>query len=325
MKFNQIHNGDTLNFLKSIPSNVIDTIVTSPPYNIGKGKEKKNNIYVYLDYQKKVITECVRLLKKTGSIFWQVGVFTSPEQHIPLDFLIYPIFKDLNLYLKNRIIWPRAHGLQSKNRFTDRHESILWFTKDSKNYHFFLDAIRIPQLYPNKRGYKGPNKGKLTGNPNGKNPGDVWLFENVKHNHEEQTIHPAQFPETLVERIILATTKKNDVILDPYMGSGTTAIVSKNLNRRYLGAEIDKEYFELCQRRLMKIPINHKFVNLKQLRAYYKLHPDLFEKNFRFDKQICEKPDLIGKTNLILNYSKKEELWNAISVLFLNDLKVNGS
>lgn len=325
MIFNKIHNGDTLEYLKKIPNDTVSTIVTSPPYNIGKGKEKKTTIDDYLIFQEKVIKECTRILKKSGSIFWQVGVFTSPEQHIPLDILLFPIFTNLKMFLKNRIIWPRAHGLQAKNRFTDRHEAILWFTKDPQNYKFFLDEIRIPQLYPSKKGYKGKNKGKLTCNPLGKNPGDVWLFENIKHNHEEQTIHPAQFPETLVERIILVTTKKNDVVLDPYMGSGTTAIVAKNLNRQYLGAEIDKEYFELCQKRLNKRPVNGTFVNLKQLRKYYELHPNLFDENYRFEKQICKKPDIIGKTDLILNLSKKEELWGAVSVLFTNNLKVNGS
>lgn len=78
----------------------------------------------------------------------------------------------------------------------------------------------MPQKYQNKKHYRGDRKGQLSGNPDGKNPGDIWMFRNVKHNHEEQTIHPCQFPEDLIARIILATTNQGDLVFDPYMGSG---------------------------------------------------------------------------------------------------------
>ena len=323
-KLDYIHKGDTLKFLESIDTKV-DLVVSSPPYNIGRGKEKRKSLDLYIDYQTKVLEQCHRLLKPNGSIFWEVGSYTDETGHYPLDILMFPIFQKIGMFPKNRIIWPRAHGLQASKRFTDRHEAILWFTKSPDKYNFYLDNVRIPQLYPNKKEWAGSNKGKLSGNPLGKNPADVWLFENVKHNHEEQCIHPAQFPESLIKRIILSTTKKNDVVLDPYMGSGTTAVVAKDLKRHYLGAEIDSEYHTLIKRRLSGKPQKGKFVNLKQLRQYFAKHPKANPNDFSFDAQTSKVPSTSATTDLGKTLFDKEELWDAISVLFNSKLKMNGN
>ena len=100
--------------------------------------------------------------------------------------------------------------------------------------------------------YTSTSKDILSSNPDGKNPGDIWVFRNVKHNHEEQTIHPCQFPEDLIGRIILSTTKENDVVYDPYMGTGTTAVVAKEFNRNFIGTEIDTKYMKTANLRLKK-------------------------------------------------------------------------
>jgi len=326
MKLDYIFNGDTLEFLNTLPDDCVDLVVSSPPYNIGRGKEKRTKLQDYLDFQEKVLTECHRVLKETGSIFWEVGSYTEKGNHYPLDIVSFPIFTKLGMFPKNRIIWPRAHGLQATKRFTDRHEAILWFTKSDENYKFFLDNVRVPQLYPNKKEWEGPNKGKLTCNPNGKNPGDVWLFENVKHNHQEQSIHPAQFPETLVKRIVLATTKREDVVMDPYMGSGTVARVAKDLDRHFLGAEIDKEYWSVAMRRISGKPDEKgSFVNLKQLRKYFEKHPQEKITKYSFDVQTSKIPSTNGTTDLERTLMDKEELWNALAVIFKSRLKMNGS
>ena len=110
-------------------------------------------------------------------------------------------------------------GLHCKKRLSGRYETILWFTK-SDDYTFNLDPIRVPQKYPNKKYFKGKNKGKLSCNPLGKNPSDVWEIPNVKHNHVEKTEHPCQFPVELVDRLVLSLTNEGDVVFDPFLDLG---------------------------------------------------------------------------------------------------------
>ena len=226
-----LFHGDTLDLLKNIPDESVKLIVTSPPYNIGKEYEKRMDIKDYLALQEKVITECVRILAKDGSICWEVGNYVDKGEIYPLDIPIYQIFKKLGLKMRNRIVWYFEHGLHSSKRFSGRYETINWFTK-SDNYYFNLDPIRVPQKYPSKKHYKGEKKGELSGNPLGKNPSDIWEIPNVKHNHPEKTSHPCQFPVGLVERLVLSMTKEGDLVVDPFMGVGSTAIASvKNRER----------------------------------------------------------------------------------------------
>ena len=241
--------GDTLDLLSQIPDGTVQLVVTSPPYNMNKVYETKLSMNDYLNQQKKVIKECVRALDERGSICWQVGNYVENGEVVPLDILLYPIFSSFNLHLRNRIVWHFGHGLHATKRFSGRYEVILWFTK-SDDYVFNLDDVRIPQKYPNKKHYKGPNRGKLSGNPLGKNPSDVWEIPNVKSNHVEKTSHPCQFPVELIERLVLALTNERDWVLDPFMGVGTTAIAALMHNRRAVGAEIMSEYIEIAKQRI---------------------------------------------------------------------------
>lgn len=243
-----LYDGDTLELLKQIPDGEAMLIITSPPYNIGKEYEKVCPIDQYLRQQEEVIKECVRVLNDRGSICWEVGNHINEEVY-PLDILLYPIFKKYGLKLRNRIIWHFGHGLHASKRFSGRHETILWFTK-SDDYHFNLDPVRIPQKYPQKKHYKGPKKGQLSGNPLGKNPSDVWDIPNVKSNHPEKTEHPCQFPIELVERFILSMTQEGDLVIDPFMGVGSTAIASVKNNRRSAGADTMKKYLDIAKERL---------------------------------------------------------------------------
>ncbi len=244
-----IYTGDCLDFLSSVPSGHFQLTVTSPPYNIGKPYERKKDLEDYLAWQDRVIAEVIRVTAPRGSIVWQVGNYVDNGEIIPLDILLYPIFKQRGLKLRNRIVWTFGHGLHAKRRFSGRYETALWFTK-SDDYFFNLDPVRIPQKYPQKRHFKGPRKGELSGNPQGKNPGDVWEFPNVKSNHVEKTTHPAQFPVELVERFVLSLTQEGDWILDPFGGSGTTVIAALLHRRRAAMAEIVPEYIEIARARL---------------------------------------------------------------------------
>jgi adenine-specific DNA-methyltransferase len=116
-----------------------------------------------------------------------------------------------------------------------------------------LDAIRVPSKYPNKKHFKGPKAGQLSGNPLGKNPGDVWIFPNVKNNHVEKTIHPCQFPVELVERLVLSLTNANEIVLDPYMGVGSAIIAALKHDRIGYGCDIVKEYVDIAWERVHQI------------------------------------------------------------------------
>jgi len=240
---------DNLEYMRQLDSESMKLIVTSPPYNIGKRYERKTPLELYVQSQTQVISECVRLLHPQGSICWQVGNHVQNGEIFPLDIVLYHVFRDHGLKLRNRIIWHFEHGLHCKKRLSGRYETIMWFTKGD-DYTFNLDPIRVPQKYPNKRHFKGPNIGELSCNPLGKNPGDVWVFPNVKNNHVEKTIHPCQFPVELVERLVLSLTDEGDCVFDPYMGVGTTVIAATKHDRFGFGCDIEPEYVEIAWERL---------------------------------------------------------------------------
>ena len=163
--------------------------------------------------------------------------------------ILFPVFTSLGLQLRNRIIWYFGHGLHASKRFSGRYEVVLWFTK-TNDYYFNLDPVRIPQKYPQKKHFKGPKKGQLSSNPLGKNPSDVWEIPNVKSNHIEKTGHPCQFPVELIERLVLSMTTENDWVLDPFIGTGTTAVAALMHRRKVMGAEIMPEYVTIIKDRI---------------------------------------------------------------------------
>jgi adenine-specific DNA-methyltransferase len=245
-----LFHGDRLALLRQIPDGDARLIVTSPPYNIGKKYEKRMQFEHYLEQQEDTIREAHRALADNGSLCWQVGNHVSTDGEIfPLDMYIYRICKSLGMKLRNRIIWCFEHGLHCKNRLSGRYENIVWFTKGD-NYIFNLDPIRVPQKYPGKRAFKGPRKGDYTCNPLGKNPGDVWVIPNVKHNHVEKTAHPCQFPIELVERLILALTNTGDLVVDPYLGVGSAACAAVIQGRKAAGADLSAEYLDIARQRI---------------------------------------------------------------------------
>lgn len=256
-----LHTGDTWAFLQTLPSDFVNLVITSPPYNLGKAYETRQGLKQYLREQERVIDELVRVLSETGSICWQVGNFVQGGEIFPLDVYYYDLFKDRGLKLRNRIIWHFGHGLHASKRFSGRYETLLWFTK-SDTYYFNLDPVRVPSKYPGKRHYKGPRRGQPSGNPLGKNPSDVWEFvaqewdrelwdiPNVKANHPEKLDHPCQYPVELVERCLLALTAEGGWLLDPYSGTGTSLIAGLRHNRCVIGCDWEPAYTRLTRERI---------------------------------------------------------------------------
>ena len=146
--------GDCLQFLEAIPDETFQLVVTSPPYNLGKEYEKRIHIDDYVQQQRRIIRECVRALKRTGSICWEVGNYVDDGTIIPLDAILFPVFRELGLQCRNRIVWHFEHGLHCSRRFSGRYETILWFTK-SDDYLFDMDAVRVPQKYPARNTSRG--------------------------------------------------------------------------------------------------------------------------------------------------------------------------
>jgi len=257
--------GDVADLLDNIPDNSINLIVSSPPYNLGKSYETRQSVQAYLTNQAKIISGLVRVLSPSGSLCWQVGNFVDNGEIFPLDILYYPIFKELGVKLRNRIVWRFGHGLHASQRFSGRYETISWFTKTDK-YYFNLDDVRVPAKYPGKRHYKGLKKGQISGNPLGVNPTDTWEVNvlqdwetkwwdipNVKSNHPEKTNHPCSFPIELVQRLVLALTKKDDWVFDPFAGVGSALIAALMHERRAIGAEKEAEYVREAKDRINQL------------------------------------------------------------------------
>jgi len=256
---------NALDFCKSLSSDSVKLIITSPPYNIGKEYETKTNIDEYISKFKPMLQEFVRILSPDGSLCWQVGNYVENGEIYPLDIYFYSYFKNLGLHLRNRIIWHFGHGLHCSKRFSGRYETILWFTK-TDNYTFNLDDVRVPSKYPGKRYFKGAKKGQISGNPKGKNPEDVWEITlerlvddwdalvwdipNVKNNHPEKVDHPCQFPIELVERCVLALSNEGDIVYDPFAGVASTLLAALKNNRKALGTELDSKYVDIGIKRI---------------------------------------------------------------------------
>lgn len=217
-----------------------DLIVTSPPYAIGKSYDESVDLDAAIDHMDAHMTN--------GVICWQVGNRIENGFVNPIDIITHESFLKRDWKLLNRIVWTFGHGLHCKNRFSGRYETVMVYTKG--DHKFNLDPVRVPQKYPGKKHFKGPKKGQLSGNPLGKNPGDVWDIPNVKNNHPEKTAHPCQFPEELARRLILAFSDEGDTVMDPFMGSGTVGAVAKELGRNFVGIEMSDTFMKIAKNRI---------------------------------------------------------------------------
>jgi len=234
MEINKLICGDAISTMKDFPSNSFDLIVADPPYNLGKDYGNNKDLKArseYEEFTKQWLAQAVRLMKPAASIYVFMGVrfisnlFTMMED-------------DFNLVFNGWITWHYTQGMGRKQGFSPRHEDILYFTKSDK-FTFNLDDVRVPQKYFRQRN-----------NMNGANPGDVWQFSHVHYCSAEREKHPTQKPEGLLERIIRASSNENDLVIDPFVGSGTTCKVAKVLNRNWIGIDLNPEYVEMSRKRI---------------------------------------------------------------------------
>ena len=255
-----MHEGDCLELLAAMPDGSTDLVMTSPPYPERK-RGRPMDITEYIAGLGPALVEIKRVMSDSANLCWQVGNIAHEGQLYPLDAYFHAEFARLGLKMRSRVIWRYNSGLHAKKRFSGRYAVILWYSK-TDDYTFNLDPVRVPSIYPGKKAYKGPNKGKLSGNPMGKNPSDiwdvveqdwdelVWDVPNVKSNHVERTGHPSQYPVEVAERCILALSDEGGVVLDPYAGVGSTALAALNRNRKSIAAEIEPEYHAIAMERL---------------------------------------------------------------------------
>lgn len=227
----------------------IDSTITSPPYNIGKEYEKILSLDEYVTWLTDICKQIYAITKPNGSFILNVGYLKieGKGRAVPIPYLIWD---KIPFYLTQEIVWNYGAGVACKKYLSPRNEKILWYVKDSKDYTFNLDPIRDPNVkYPNQK-----KNGKLRCNTLGKNPSDVWQVAKVTSGRnrasKERMPHPAQFPEDLISRAVLGFTNEDDLILDPFMGSGTTARVAMLKNRKTIGFELNTEYCKTIQHRL---------------------------------------------------------------------------
>lgn len=251
--------GECVETMKSMTKGSVNTIVTSPPYNLGKkyGKYKDNTGFE--EWEKlidRVAKAAYDVLADNGSFLLNVSPVPdkNTKEIVPLDAIAYFVFKRNGYALRNSIVWHFNNMQNCTNRLSGRWEAILWFVKDINNYQFNLDDIRIPYITKNDK--------RLVGGT-GRNPTDTWNFDipesdfwyfdrvnNMTKKKLELTEHPCIFPTPMIERIIKMTTKKGDVVLDPFLGSGTTLVASQNLGRIGLGIELDDKFSPIIEQRL---------------------------------------------------------------------------
>jgi adenine-specific DNA-methyltransferase len=244
-----IYNSDCITSLNKLPPNLVNLTITSPPYNIGKEYETPLPLKQYLDWSGNWISEIHRVTKLDGAFWLNLG-------YVPVDNiakampLTYLLWDRVPFFLIQELVWNYGAGVATKHSLSPRNEKFLWYVKNKDKYTFNLDEIRDPDVkYPNQK-----KNGKLRCNTIGKNPSDVWQIAKVtsgeNRSSSERTPHPAQFPMDLIERLVKGFSNTNDLLLDPFMGSGTTAESAIRNNRYVIGFELRKDYCSHIQERL---------------------------------------------------------------------------
>lgn len=260
-EFNDVIEGDCVQVLNGLPAGCADLVFADPPFNIGYQydvyDDKRANTD-YLAWTEKWLDAAVRVLAPHGSLFLAIGDEFVAEHKVRLD--------ALGLTMRNWIVWHYTFGVNCSKKFNRSHAHILYYVRDPKNYQFFPDTVRIPSArmttYADKRA-----------NPVGKLPDDTWVLrpqESEEHftpdsdtwhvprvcgtfRERNAAGHKCQMPEAVLDRIIRVASKKGDLVLDPFAGSGTTLAVAKKLGRRYFGSELSELYADGVRKRLQMI------------------------------------------------------------------------
>ncbi len=246
----KIYCGDCLEFMRTLPNSVVSLTITSPPYNIGKAYERSRPLDDYLDWCESWLREIYRITTPSGALWLNLGYLEVPgrAKALPIPYLLW---ERIPFYMLQEVVWNYSAGVAANKTFSPRNEKFLWCVKDPNNYTFNLDSVRDKNVkYPYQR-----KNGKLKCNPLGKNPGDVWQIPKVTSGtnraSKERTAHPAQFPITVVERILNACSNAGDLIMDPFVGSGSVAESCLRNSRDGFGFEIRQDYVKIAEGRLL--------------------------------------------------------------------------
>lgn len=251
---NKIYNEDVLIGIDKIPNSSVDLIIADPPYCLGKDYGNNSDKLTPKEYIKWTycwIDAVIPKLKNSGSLYVFLTWRYSPE--------IFSYIKS-KLIMVNEIIWDRKVPSMggSTRSFTSVHDTIGFFAK-TKKYYFDLDSVRIPYDDATK---KARSRSIFLGAKwleVGYNPKDLWSICRIHKQAPERENHPTQKPLELVDRIVLSSSPKGGLVLDPFMGSGTTAVSCINKERNYVGYEINSTYCEMIERRIQKNRIKNDF------------------------------------------------------------------
>ena len=245
---NKTVNGDLFYILPLLPQESVDLIIADPPYNLTKSfngnKFAKKSSDEYKEYTRAWLSLAHEILKSSGSIY----VCCDWETSLIIGNVLGDFFK-----IKNRITWQREKGRGAKANWKNGMEDI-WFATKSDNYTFNLDAVKIRKKVIAPYRVDGRPKDwqeTAAGNYRDTCPSNFWDDITIPFwSMPENTAHPTQKPEKLIAKIILASSNPGDIILDPFLGSGTTSVTAKKLNRSYIGIEIEKQYCIWAEQRL---------------------------------------------------------------------------
>jgi site-specific DNA-methyltransferase (adenine-specific) len=246
---NKTINQNLFEVLKFLPPKFVDLLVIDPPYNLSKNFNsttfKEKSILDYAAWLESFIVELKRTLKPTASVYFCGDWHTS---------LSIPLVLEKHFIIRNRITWEREKGRGASKNWKNNSEDI-WFCTMSNKYFFNTDAVMLTRkvLAPYRELNREPKDWKENSNGCFRTtfPSNIWNDISIPFwSMPENTEHPTQKPEKLIAKLILASSKKGQVVLDPFLGSGTTSVVSKKLGRKYIGIEIDKYYACLAEKRL---------------------------------------------------------------------------
>ncbi len=277
---NKIFNEDMLKGINKVPNNFVDLIVTDPPYCLGKdygNNSDKLKPKDYLEWSKKWIDAIIPKLKNTGSFYIFLTWQHSPE--------IFSYMKT-KMIMINEIIWDRKVPSMggSTRKFSSVHDNIGFFVK-TKNYYFDIDSVRIPYDPETK---KARTRSIFVGKKwleVGYNPKDLWSVTRIHAEDPERKNHPTQKPLEIIERIVKASCPEQGVVLDPFIGSGTTAVACIKLNRNYIGFEINPDYCKMIKERIKETTSNNSlFSMVEKNNSHKKDSADKQEKLFEVEK-----------------------------------------
>jgi len=239
--WNKVYNEDVLKTFKKIPDNSVDMVYGDPDYNVGinyAGKTFTSKWKDYIDWYIELTKECMRVLKKEGNLF----MMNYPRQNAYLQVK----FLDDNAYNVHNYVWTYNTNVgHSPKKFTRAHRSILHATK-TKNNKFYKDEIAVPYQNPNDKRIQQ----RIENGSKGRMPYSWWYFDLVKNISKDKTFHSCQIPLKLVEMLIKATTKENDIVQVLFGGSGSELILCKKLKRQFISSEIHPKYYEMILDRL---------------------------------------------------------------------------